>query len=111
MELPGQRLRGPTGCPQRERPLDWQLFVPTAAYLVDVVGFSRKWLRDVRADQWGNGVITNISPSRGPEVTSADPRASEPRPGHARSIARPGIPREAAGLGERRLKHGGLSGS
>ncbi|MEA3552052.1 hypothetical protein [Pseudarthrobacter sp. C1] len=31
--------------------LDWQLFVPTAAYLVDVVGFSRKWLLDVRADQ------------------------------------------------------------
>lgn len=35
----------------------------------------------------------------------------EPCRGHARSIARSGIPREAAGLGERRLKHGGLSGS
>lgn len=65
----------------------------------------------VQTDLEPLGTITNISPSRGPEVTSADPRAPEPRPGHARSIARPGIPREGAGLGERRLKHGGLSGS
>lgn len=65
----------PTDCPQREKAGwtgDWQLFVPTAAYLFDVVGFSRKWLRDVRADQWENGVIANISPSPGPEATSAD---------------------------------------
>jgi alpha-L-rhamnosidase len=65
----------PTDCPQREKAGwtgDWQLFVPTAAYLYDVTGFSRKWLRDVRADQWEDGVIANISPSAGPEVTSAD---------------------------------------
>ncbi|VXB22897.1 Bacterial alpha-L-rhamnosidase family protein [Arthrobacter sp. 9AX] len=65
----------PTDCPQREKAGwtgDWQLFVPTAAYLYDVAGFSRKWLNDVRADQWENGVVANISPSPGPEVTSAD---------------------------------------
>ncbi|MGO4187527.1 family 78 glycoside hydrolase catalytic domain [Pseudarthrobacter sp. TAF60_1] len=65
----------PTDCPQREKAGwtgDWQLFVPTAAYLYDVTGFSRKWLNDVRADQWENGVIANISPSPGPETTSAD---------------------------------------
>ncbi|WP_285250795.1 alpha-L-rhamnosidase [Pseudarthrobacter sp. fls2-241-R2A-168] len=65
----------PTDCPQREKAGwtgDWQLFIPTAAYLFDVTGFSRKWLNDVRADQWENGVIANISPSPGPEVTSAD---------------------------------------
>jgi alpha-L-rhamnosidase len=65
----------PTDCPQREKAGwtgDWQLFVPTAAYLFDVTGFSRKWLRDVRADQWDNGVIANISPSPGPQVTSAE---------------------------------------
>ncbi|MCD5342903.1 glycoside hydrolase family 78 protein [Arthrobacter sp. AK04] len=65
----------PTDCPQREKAGwtgDWQLFVPTAAYLYDVTGFSRKWLRDVRADQWENGVIANISPSAGPGVTSAE---------------------------------------
>ncbi|MDF2050196.1 alpha-L-rhamnosidase [Arthrobacter sp. Cr_A7] len=65
----------PTDCPQREKAGwtgDWQLFVPTAAYLFDVTGFSRKWLRDVRADQWDNGIIANISPSPGPAATSAD---------------------------------------
>lgn len=65
----------PTDCPQREKAGwtgDWQLFIPTAAYLFDVAGFSRKWLNDVRADQWENGVIANISPSPGPETTSAD---------------------------------------
>lgn len=65
----------PTDCPQREKAGwtgDWQLFVPTAAYLYDVTGFSRKWLRDVRADQWEDGVIANISPSPGPDTTAAD---------------------------------------
>ena len=65
----------PTDCPQREKAGwtgDWQLFVPTAAYLYDVTGFTRKWLRDVRADQWENGVIANISPTPGPEATSAE---------------------------------------
>jgi len=65
----------PTDCPQREKAGwtgDWQLFAPSAAFLYDVTGFSRKWLRDVRADQWDNGVIVNISPSPGPAVTSAE---------------------------------------
>ena len=65
----------PTDCPQREKAGwtgDWQLFIPTAAYLYDVAGFSRKWLTDSRADQWENGVIANISPSPGPGSTSAD---------------------------------------
>ncbi|MDQ0798757.1 hypothetical protein QF050_000396 [Arthrobacter sp. SLBN-112] len=71
----GNSCEVPTDCPQREKAGwtgDWQLFVPTAAYLYDVTGFSRKWLRDVRADQWENGVIANISPSPGPAVTSAE---------------------------------------
>ncbi|WAJ35403.1 family 78 glycoside hydrolase catalytic domain [Arthrobacter sp. FX8] len=71
----GNSCEVPTDCPQREKAGwtgDWQLFVPTAAYLFDVTGFSRKWLRDVRADQWENGVITNISPSPGPAATSAE---------------------------------------
>ncbi|WP_043424384.1 alpha-L-rhamnosidase [Arthrobacter sp. 135MFCol5.1] len=71
----GNSCEVPTDCPQREKAGwtgDWQLFVPAAAYLYDVTGFSRKWLRDVRADQWQNGVIANISPSAGPAVTSAD---------------------------------------
>ena len=57
----------PTDCPQREKAGwtgDWQLFVPTAAYLFDVAGFTAKWLKDVRTDQWENGVMVNIDPPR-----------------------------------------------
>ncbi|MCU1572325.1 MAG: alpha-L-rhamnosidase [Micrococcaceae bacterium] len=71
----GNACEVPTDCPQREKAGwtgDWQLFAPTAAYLFDVAGFSRKWLNDVRADQWNNGVVANISPSPGPDITSAD---------------------------------------
>ncbi|NUT71368.1 alpha-L-rhamnosidase [Pseudarthrobacter sp. C4D7] len=71
----GNSCEVPTDCPQREKAGwtgDWQLFIPAAAYLYDVTGFTRKWLRDVRADQWDNGIITNISPSPGPAVTSAE---------------------------------------
>jgi alpha-L-rhamnosidase len=56
----------PTDCPHRERAGwvgDWQLYVPTAAYLYDVAGFSTKWLRDVAVDQWPDGTVANISPS------------------------------------------------
>ncbi|GAA2695716.1 family 78 glycoside hydrolase catalytic domain [Actinoplanes palleronii] len=56
----------PTDCPTRERAGwtgDWQVFVPAAAFLYDVAGFSTKWLRDLAADQWDTGVVANISPT------------------------------------------------
>ena len=56
----------PTDCPHRERAGwtgDWQLYVPTAAFLYDVAGFSAKWLRDVAVDQWPDGTVANISPT------------------------------------------------
>lgn len=55
----------PTDCPTRERAGwtgDWQLYIPTATYLYDVDGFSRKWLRDVAAAQWEDGTITSMAP-------------------------------------------------
>jgi len=64
----------PTDCPQRERSGftgDWQVFLPSAAFLYDVAGFSRKWLRDVAFDQLPDGRITNYAPdpvrARGPK--------------------------------------------
>ncbi|GGS33033.1 family 78 glycoside hydrolase catalytic domain [Streptomyces griseoviridis] len=45
----------PTDCPQRDERLGWtgdvQVFAPTAAFLYDVQGFLRSWLRDLAADQ------------------------------------------------------------
>ncbi|MBV9830783.1 MAG: family 78 glycoside hydrolase catalytic domain, partial [Marmoricola sp.] len=55
----------PTDCPQRERAGwtgDWQVFAPTAAFLYDVLGFTRSWLRDVALDQRGDGCVANLSP-------------------------------------------------
>ena len=55
----------PTDCPQRERAGwtgDWQLFIPTGAFLYDVAGFSLKWLRDLMAEQLDDGRITNYVP-------------------------------------------------
>ena len=55
----------PTDCPQRERAGwtgDWQVFAPTAAYLYDVLAFTRKWLGDVTLDQRADGCVANMSP-------------------------------------------------
>ncbi len=55
----------PTDCPTRERAGwtgDWQIFVPTAAFLYDVAGFSQRWLRDLAADQWADGRVSNYAP-------------------------------------------------
>lgn len=58
----------PTDCPQRERwgyTGDYQIFVRSAAFLDDVYGFSRKWLRSLADDQLDNGCITNVAPNTG----------------------------------------------
>jgi alpha-L-rhamnosidase len=55
----------PTDCPQRERAGwtgDWQIFAPTAAYLYDVLAFTRKWLADLALDQRADGCVPNMSP-------------------------------------------------
>lgn len=61
----------PTDCPHRERAGwtgDWQIYFPTASYLYDVAGFSTKWLLDVKASQWNNGVVGNLAPGPWDEV-------------------------------------------
>ena len=55
----------PTDCPQRERAGwtgDWQLFIPAAAFLYDVAGFSLRWLRDLATEQLEDGCVTNYVP-------------------------------------------------
>lgn len=59
----------PTDCPTRERAGwtgDWQIFVETAAFLYDVTGFNRKWLRDLAAEQRADGRVTNLVPESHP---------------------------------------------
>jgi alpha-L-rhamnosidase len=60
----------PTDCPTRERAGwtgDCQLFVDAAAFLYDVGDFSRKWLRDLAADQRPDGLIHNVAPEPTPD--------------------------------------------
>ncbi|MCL1900717.1 MAG: family 78 glycoside hydrolase catalytic domain, partial [Promicromonosporaceae bacterium] len=56
----------PTDCPQRDERLGWTgdiaVFAPAAAYLYDVDGFLRNWLRDVRAEQAADGTMRNYHP-------------------------------------------------
>jgi len=64
--LRGNACDIPTDCPTRERAGwtgDWQIFVPTAAFLYDVAGFTTKWLRDLACEQWSSGVVANLAPS------------------------------------------------
>jgi alpha-L-rhamnosidase len=61
----GNACEIPTDCPTRERSGwtgDYQIFMPTAAFLYDVAGFSRKWLRSVVAEQRADGCVRNIAP-------------------------------------------------
>ena len=62
----------PTDCPTRERAGwtgDWQIYIPTAAYLYDVSGFSTKWLKDLAAAQWDDGTVPNMAPAPRSEVS------------------------------------------
>ncbi len=55
----------PTDCPHRERQGwtgDWQIFLPSAAFLYDVAGFSLKWLRSLAAEQLPDGLLPNYVP-------------------------------------------------
>ncbi|WP_375387042.1 family 78 glycoside hydrolase catalytic domain [uncultured Amnibacterium sp.] len=55
----------PTDCPTRERAGwsgDWQLFLPTAAFLFDVGGFALKWLRDFVVHQDADGALASTAP-------------------------------------------------
>ncbi|NLM12812.1 MAG: family 78 glycoside hydrolase catalytic domain [Epulopiscium sp.] len=65
--LKGNFVDLPTDCPQRDERLGWtgdaQVFISTAAYLMNVARFFRKWLRDLKADQLENGGVPHVIPN------------------------------------------------
>ncbi|MEV0750635.1 MULTISPECIES: family 78 glycoside hydrolase catalytic domain [Streptomyces] len=76
----GNAVDIPTDCPTRERSGwtgDWALFVPTAAFLFDVAGFSRKWLRDLATQQFEDGVVPNFVPDQLGPATRDHPLIGE----------------------------------
>ncbi|MBR2315128.1 MAG: family 78 glycoside hydrolase catalytic domain [Clostridia bacterium] len=74
----GNFLDIPTDCPQRDERLGWtgdaQVFIRTASYNYDVSRFFRKWLNDVKAEQYENGAVPDFIPSvypRKPRISTA----------------------------------------
>ena len=64
----GNYLDIPTDCPQRDERLGWtgdaQVFCRTAATNFDVRKFFKKWLGDLRADQYEGGEIPGVCPEK-----------------------------------------------
>ena len=63
----GNFLDVPTDCPQRDERLGWTgdlaVFAPSAAFLYDVDGFLRDWLRDLAAEQQArDGLVPLVVP-------------------------------------------------
>lgn len=68
----------PTDCPQRDERLGWmgdaQVFIRTASYNYNVLKFFKKWLNDVKAEQYKNGAVPDLVPSiypRKPRISTA----------------------------------------
>ena len=64
----GNYLDIPTDCPQRDERLGWtgdaQVFCRTAATNFDVRAFFKKWLGDLRIEQYPDGSVAGVCPER-----------------------------------------------
>ena len=74
----GNFLDIPTDCPQRDERLGWtgdaQVFIRTASYNYNVLNFFKKWLEDMKAEQYENGAVPDFVPSiypRNPRISTA----------------------------------------
>lgn len=65
--MKGNFLDVPTDCPQRDERLGWtgdaQMFIRTAAYLMNVGPFFSKWLQDLACDQAPDGGVPFVVPN------------------------------------------------
>ena len=72
----GNFLSVPTDCPQRDERLGWMadvgVFLPTAAYAMDVQAFMAKWTDDVLDAQSAEGAFPDVAP-RGPHGPDGGP--------------------------------------
>jgi alpha-L-rhamnosidase len=62
----GNFLDVPTDCPQRDERMGWtgdaQVFARTACFNFNAASFYTKWLRDLAADQYDNGIVPWVIP-------------------------------------------------
>jgi len=63
----GNYLEVPTDCPQRDERLGWtgdaQVFIPTAAFNMNVAPFFQKWQRDLADSQGARGTVPSVAPA------------------------------------------------
>ncbi len=63
----GNYFSVPTDCPQRDERMGWtgdaQVFIPTAAFNMNVNGFFSKWNQDMRDIQSPNGMMAHVVPN------------------------------------------------
>ncbi|SHH72538.1 alpha-L-rhamnosidase [Clostridium grantii] len=64
--LKGNFVDLPTDCPQRDERLGWtgdaQVFMRTACFLMDTTNFFKKWLRDLKSEQFEDGAVPYVIP-------------------------------------------------
>ena len=75
----GNMLSIPTDCPHREKAGwtgDMQVYAPTAVYNMDVYAFLSRWLEGLRADQYEDGAVPDISPRPGEKAMLFPSRCS-----------------------------------
>jgi len=70
-------LEIPTDCPQRDERLGWtgdaQVFARTACFNMDVRGFFRKWMQDIRDAQKPNGAVPPVAPDVAVNIEDGGP--------------------------------------
>lgn len=75
--MKGNFVDVPTDCPQRDERLGWtgdaQIFARTACWLMNTDLFYRKWLRDLREDQFQDGGVPFVVPDILTGIMDDDP--------------------------------------
>lgn len=70
-------LEIPTDCPQRDERLGWtgdaQVFARTACFNMDVSGFFKKWMQDIRDAQKSNGAVPPVAPDVAVNIEDGGP--------------------------------------
>lgn len=73
----GNFVEVPTDCPQRDERLGWtgdaQVFIRTAVFNMDVVGFFERWLSELRAAQREDGYYPELIPDMDDSNKTASP--------------------------------------
>ncbi len=79
--LKGNFVDIPSDCPQRDERLGWtgdaQVFIRTSCFLMDTRSFFKKWLRDLKSEQFEDGGVPYVIPDVLTDVFQFDDKEQE----------------------------------